>query len=101
MAAWRRHKLTARGDPDNDHVVTGIVARLAELPHRAVVLAEETHLNLLPHAQASWTLRGARPQVLTPGTNRKATVLGALEMSTGQWVYLLGRRVTSHGCPVS
>ena len=69
------------------------MARLLELPRRAVVLAEdETHLNLLPHVRASWTLRGARPQVLTPGTNRKVTVLGALEMTTGAWVYRLGRR---------
>jgi transposase len=64
---WRRPKLTARGDPDHDHVVAGIVARLLELPRRAVVLAEdETHLNLLPHVRASWTLRGARPEVRTP-----------------------------------
>jgi transposase len=63
VAIWRRPKLTARGDPDHDHVVAGIVARLTELPRRAVVLAEdETHLNLLPHARASWTLRGMRPQ---------------------------------------
>jgi hypothetical protein len=26
------------------------------------------------------------------GTNRKATVLGAVEVSTGAWVYRLGRR---------
>jgi transposase len=93
VAIWRRPKLTARGDPDHDHVVAGIVARLLELPRRAVVLAEdETHLNLLPHVRASWTLRGARPQVLTPGTNRKITVLGAIEVTTGAWVYRLGRR---------
>jgi transposase len=93
VAIWRRPKLTARGDPGHDHVVAGIVARLMELPRRSVVLAEdETHLNLLPHVRASWTLRGARPQVLTPGTNRKVSVLGALEMSTGEWVYRLGRR---------
>jgi transposase len=68
VAIWRRPKLTARGDPDHDHVVAGIVARLIDLPRRSVVLAEdETHLNLLPHVRASWTLRGARPQVLTPG----------------------------------
>jgi hypothetical protein len=68
VAIWRRPKLTARGDPDHDHVVAGIVARLIELPRRSVVLAEdETHLNLLPHVRASWTLRGARPEVLTPG----------------------------------
>jgi DDE superfamily endonuclease len=93
VAIWRRPKLTARGDPDHDHVVAGIVARLIELPRRAVVLAEdETHLNPLPHVRASWTLRGARPQVLTQGTNRKVTVLAAIEMTTGAWVYRLGRR---------
>ncbi len=93
MAIWRRPKLTARGDPAHDHVVAGIVARLLELPRQSVVLAEdETHLNLLPHVRASWTLRGARPEVLTPGTNRKVTVLGTIEMTTGAWVYRLGRR---------
>jgi DDE superfamily endonuclease len=30
--------------------------------------------------------------VLTPGTNQKVTVLGALEVTTGHWVYRLGRR---------
>jgi len=93
VAIWRRPKLTARGDPGHDHVVAQIVARLIDLPRQAVVLAEdETHPNLLPHVRASWTLRGARPRVLTPGTNRKVTVLGALEVTTGAWVYRLGRR---------
>ena len=36
VAIWRRPKLTARGDPDHDHVVAAIVARLLELPRRAV-----------------------------------------------------------------
>jgi transposase len=93
VAVWRRPKLTARGDPDHDHVVAGVVARLLALPRRAVVLAEdETHLNLLPHVRASWTLRGRRPEVPTPGKNRKVTVFGALEVTTGAWVYRLGRR---------
>jgi hypothetical protein len=93
VAIWRRSRLTARGDPDHDHVVAGIVARLLELPRRAVVLAEdETHLNLLPHVRASWTLRTARPDIPTPGTNRQVTVFGALEVTTEAWVYRLGRR---------
>jgi DDE superfamily endonuclease/Homeodomain-like domain len=93
VAVWRRPKLTARGDPDHDHVVAGIVARLLELPRRAVIVAEdETHLNWLPHVRASWTRRGARPQVPTPGSNRQVTVYGAVEMITGRWVYRLGRR---------
>ena len=66
VAIWRRPKLTARGDPDHDHVVAGVVARLLALPRGSVVLAEdETHLNLLPHVRASWTLRAARPQIPT------------------------------------
>src|SRR6266516_3713006 len=90
---WRRPKLTARGDPYHDHVVAGIIARLIELPRRAVVLAEdETHLNLLPHVRASWTLRGTRPTVVTPGSNRQVTVFGAIEVTTGIWIYRLGRR---------
>jgi transposase len=93
VAIWRRPKLTARGDPAHDHVVAGIVARLIQLPRRAVVLAEdETHLNLLPHVRAGWTLRTARPEVPTPGKNRQVTVFGALEVSSGRWVYRLGRR---------
>jgi transposase len=93
VAIWRRPKLTARGDPDHDHVVAGIVARLIELPRRAVVLAEdETHLNLLPHVRASWTRRGTRPPIPTPGNNRQVTVFGAIEVTTGRWVYQLGRR---------
>jgi hypothetical protein len=47
----------------------------AELPRRAVVGAEdETHLHLLPHVRASRTLRGARPEIPTPGKNRQVTV---------------------------
>jgi hypothetical protein len=42
--------------------------------------------------RASWTLRAARPQVPTPGTNRQVTVFGAIEVTTGAWVYRLGHR---------
>ena len=93
VAVWRRPRLTARGDPDHDHVVARIVKRLLELPRRAVVLAEdETHLHLLPHVRASWTLRTARPDIPAPGKNRQVTVFGAIEVTTGAWVYRLGRR---------
>ena len=42
--------------------------------------------------RASWTLRTVRPQIPTPGTNRQVTVFGAIEVTTGAWVYRLGRR---------
>jgi transposase len=93
VAVWRRPKLIARGDPEHDRVVAAIAARLAGLPRRAVVwAADETHLDLLPHVRASWTLWGRRPEVTTPGKNRRVTVLGALEVTTGRWVYRVGRR---------
>jgi len=93
VAVWRRPKLAARGDPAHSQAVAAIMARLLELPRRAVVLAEdETHLNLLPHVRASWTRRGLRPQVRTPGKNRQVTVFGAMDVTDGTWAYLLGRR---------
>lgn len=93
VALWRRPKLVARGDPAHDQVVAAIVAHLIALPRRAVVCAtDETHLNLLPHVRLRWTLRGRRPEVCTPGKNRQITVFGAVEVSTGRWVYRLGRR---------
>jgi transposase len=93
VAVWRRPKLAARGDPARAAVLAAITTRLRLLPPGSVIwAADETHLNLLPHVRASWTLRGRRPQVLTPGKNRQITVLGALEVTTGTWAYRLGRR---------
>jgi transposase len=93
VAIWRRPRLVARGDPDRWRAVASITARLRELPRGALVWAtDETHVNLLPHVRASWTLRSRRPEIGTPGKNRQVTVFGALEMTTGQWVYRLGRR---------
>src|SRR5262249_37198373 len=44
------------------------------------------------HVRASWTLRGTRPQVVTPGKNRQVTVFGAIEVASGRWMYRMGRR---------
>ena len=67
-----------------------LVARLAGLSRRAVMLAEdETQLNLLACAGQLYAARPT-PGVLTPGTNRKVTVLGVVEVSTGAWVYRAG-----------
>jgi hypothetical protein len=71
-AAATKRPSRARGDPAHDQVVTGIVARLAGLARRAVVLAEDDAPEPGPHMRASWTLRGLRAGVLTPGTNRKS-----------------------------
>jgi hypothetical protein len=52
------------------------------------VLAEdETHSNLLPWVRATWIAHGSRQQVMTPGTNRRRTILGAVDPATGRFLY--------------
>jgi transposase len=52
-----------------------------------VVLAEdETHLNLLAWVRATWIPTGHRQQVMTPGTNRRRIIFGAVDLASGQWV---------------
>jgi len=92
-ARWRRPRLVAKGDPHHDAVCARIRRRLTRLPAGSIVLAEdEAHLDLLPTVRATWTLPGHRHQVLTPGTNRRATIFGALDVTTGTWFYLWARR---------
>ena len=93
VAGWRRPRLVTKGDPRHDQVCAGIRRRITRLPAGSVVLAEdETHLDLLPTVRATWTLRGHRHQVMTPGSNRRATIFGALDVTSGAWFYLWARR---------
>src|SRR5215216_4834856 len=55
-------------------------------PDGAVVLAEdETHVNLLPWIRSTWIANGCRQQV-TPGTNRRRTIFGAVDLHTGRFL---------------
>jgi transposase len=93
VAGWRRPRLVARGDSQHDAICAGIRRRIARLPAGSVVLTEdEAHLDLLPTVRATWTLHRHRHQVMTPGTNRRATIFGALDVTTGAWFYLWARR---------
>jgi transposase len=93
VARWRRPRLVAKGDPAHDPICARIRRRITRLPAGSVVLAEdETHLDLLPAVRATWTLRGRRNRVMTPGTNRRATMFGALDVTSGAWFYLWARR---------
>src|SRR4030095_8993556 len=79
VACWRRPRLVAKGDPDRDQVLAGLRQTIATLRPGAVVLAEdETHLTLLPLVRATRTANGTRQQVMTPGTNRRRTIFGAV-----------------------
>lgn len=63
------------------------------------MLAEdETHLNLLPWVRATWITRGTCQQVMTPGTNRRRTIVGAVDLRTGRFFYQVAPKAVSAGC---
>jgi hypothetical protein len=96
VACWRRPRLVAKGDPDADQVVAAVRQTIAELPAGSVVLAEdETHINLLPWVRSTWILRGHRQQVMTPGTNRRRSIFGAVDLASGRWFYQLAHKAVS------
>jgi transposase len=60
------------------------------------VLAEdETHLNLLPWVRATWIAQGYRQRVMTPGTNRRRTIFGAVDLHSGRLLYQVCRKAVS------
>jgi transposase len=96
VACWRRPRLVAKGAADADQVVAGVRQAITDLPDGAVVLAEdETHVNLLPWVRSTWIVKGTRQQVMTPGTNRRRSLFGAVDLRTGRWFYQVARKAVS------
>ena len=84
QARWCRPRLIAKGDPDHDTICADIRDQIAALPAGSVVLAEdETHLDLLARVRACWMPHGIRHRVMTPGTNQRRTLHGAVNLVTG------------------
>jgi hypothetical protein len=84
QARWCRPRLIATGDPDHDTICADIRERITALPAGSVVLAEdETHIDLLPRVRACWMPTGLRHRIPTPGSNRRRTVHGAIDLATG------------------
>jgi transposase len=76
--------------------VAAVRQAITQLPAGSVVLAEdETHLNLLAWVRATWVARGARQQVMTPGTNRRRSVFGAIDLASGRFLYRVARKAVS------
>jgi transposase len=102
VAAWRRPRLVAKGDPDRDQTLADLHQQLRDLPDGAVVLAEdETHLNLLPWVRATWIVKGTRQEVMTPGKNRRRTIFGAIDLRTGRFLYQVTARPSASASPAS
>jgi len=82
---WQRAKVAAKDD-DPDRVTKLARIRLA-FEHlcagAALFFADELDINLLPKIGYHWMLKGEQVEVMTPGTNEKRYLAGALDMTTG------------------
>lgn len=86
QARWCRPRLIAKSEPEHDHICARIRERVAALPTGSVVLAEdETHLDLLARIRSCWMPTGIRHRVMTPGSNIRRTLHGAVNLATGAW----------------
>jgi len=82
---WKRAKLIAKDD-DPQRVEKLARIRLAFEQLRAgaaLFFADELDISLLPKVGSQWMPRGAQVEVLTPGTNEKRYLAGALDVTTG------------------
>jgi len=83
--AWKRAKVAAKDD-DPDRVTKLARIRLAFEQLRAgtaLFFADELDINLLPKVGYQWMPKGEQVEVMTPGTNEKRYLAGALDLSTG------------------
>jgi transposase len=82
---WKRAKLVAKDDDPHR------VERLARIrwvyEHlqrwEALVFADELDIPLLPKVGYAWMPQGTQVEVMTPGTNEKHYLAGALDLATG------------------
>jgi transposase len=91
---WKRAKLVAKDDDPHR------IERLARIrfhhehlqTHELMVFADELDIHLLPKVGAAWMPQGTQEEIMTPGTNEKHYLAGALHLATGKVLYCLGPR---------
>jgi transposase len=92
--AWKRARHAARDDDP------ARVSKLAQIRHlvetlpkdAALFFADELDIHLLPKLGYEWMLRGTQTEVMTPGTNQKHYLAGALNCVTGKLLHVVGER---------
>jgi hypothetical protein len=91
---WKRAKLVAKDDDPHR------IARLARIrfphehlhAHEIMVFADELDIPLLPKVSAAWMPQGTQAEIMTPGTNKKHYLAGALHLATWKMLHCLGPR---------
>ena len=91
---WKRARHVARDDdPERLPKLTRIRQLIEGLrPSEALFFADELDIHLLAKLGCEWMLRGTQSEVMTPGTNRKHYLAGALNFVTGKVLSVVGER---------
>jgi len=94
---WKRAKLSAK---DDDPQRIEKLARIRWIfehitPKQLLVFADELDIHLLPKVGYQWMEKGSQLEVMTPGTNQKNYLAGALDIVTGKMVHCVWFRKTS------
>lgn len=94
---WKRAKLVAKDDdPQRVEKLARIRLAVEQLRVRAALFfADELDIALLPKVGYQWMPKGAQVEVLTPGTNAKRYLAGALEVATGRTQHCVWYRKTT------
>jgi len=94
---WKRATLVAKDD-DPQRVEKLARIRLAFEQLRAgaaLFFADELDISLLPKVGYQWMPKGTQVEVMTPGTNEKRYLAGALNISTGTTQHCVWYRKTT------
>jgi transposase len=94
---WKRAKLAAKDD--DPHRIDKL-ARIRSIfehlgPKQLLLFADELDIHLLAKVGYAWMEKGTQLEVMTPGTNEKNYLAGALDLATGKLLHCVWTRKTS------
>jgi len=94
---WKRAKLAAKDDDPQRIEKLARIRRLFEQlgPWQLLLFADELDIHLLAKVGYGWMEKGSQQEVMTPGTNEKNYLAGALDLATGKLLHCVWFRKTS------
>ncbi len=92
--SWKRARHVARDDDPQRATKLARIRSIAEglLPTEVLFFADELDIHLLAKIGYEWTEKGTQVEVMTPGTNRKQYLAGALNFVTGKMLAVTAER---------
>ena len=94
---WKRAKLIAKDDDPQRIEKLARIRRIFEGlgPKQLLLFADELDIHLLPKVGYQWTEKGPQQEVMTPGTNEKNYLAGALDIVSGKLLHCVWLRKTN------